>query len=120
MELNELETAVDALRTGHGTILQVLRELVRSPLAVPTTKDPATEQFSPVLTDVEGVPHMVVATRPALLTRTSELAHFAVSMTGRQIVQGVQPGNGLMVQIPQGAFQVTAQDLEHARAMLDV
>lgn len=114
-ELNPLESAAEALRAGSGSMDAFIAIFLDAPLAVPTSTDPRTGPFSPVLTNAGGVVNMAVASRPDLLSRTAEVATHAISMVGRQVVAGVQPGYGVMVSIPSGAVQLTPADLAQAR-----
>lgn len=114
---NDLEMAAKAAQAGIKTSNELVETFLAATIYLPSSTDPATDGVTPVLTDIKGIPHMAVASSAEALTATQHAAQWAVNITGRQVIEGLAPEGGVVVNMPTGGgFQFTPEVLAQIRA----
>ncbi|MCU1527890.1 MAG: hypothetical protein JWP75_1653 [Frondihabitans sp.] len=99
-ENEALLEAMRAARGGTGSLQTVISHLVRSILFLPSATNPADTQaggVQPVLFPVNGVSFLAVFTSLEASKAVSDIAEYSVALSGAQILRGVMPGAGLVV-----------------------
>lgn len=114
MEQDVIDMIAVAVERGEATRESLVRELLVSPLAAPTSEDPAGG-FVPLLAEIDGVPHMVVATSTAGLRKSASAARFAVTLRGEDVLRGLDPAYGVFVNTPSTSFALSPQLLGELR-----
>lgn len=73
------------------------RLFARLTVAVPSSTDPGgPEGMTPLTTELEGVPHVMVATSSAALESAGRSAPFAIETTGAGVIGMIAPGWGIV------------------------
>lgn len=94
------ETIMREARGGRATMDDVVLALAGTPILVPSSADfrGAPEKFQPLMfTSPQGTPVMAVFTARDRAARFAEMAPYLATMTGRNVLAGLQPGTGLVV-----------------------
>lgn len=97
--LTPLERVLLQARSGDALIEDLVRELVRTELFVPSGR-PATADghgLQPVIFDKDGVPMVACFTLLERLADVSSLAPHHVEMRGRALLRSLPPGHGLVI-----------------------
>ncbi|MFP7835057.1 hypothetical protein [Marisediminicola sp. LYQ134] len=97
----------------HDALISAFLDAVA---VVPSGSDPAKGAFEPVLVEIDGVTHMLVCDSLAAVRGATNLAPFAVSMRGIDVVRGVTPGNALLVRTPRTGFAIDEDLLNEIRS----
>ncbi len=114
---SELDRLAVRAQSGEQDAQDALIEaFVAAIVVVPLATDPTSGPFNPVLTDVDGVPHMLVCDSLAATRDVQDLATFATSMRGLDVITGLQPGYAVMVRTPSTAFAIDERLLGEVRA----
>ncbi|WP_347108007.1 hypothetical protein AAHB33_13965 [Paenarthrobacter sp. S56] len=108
MDRDSIDMVAVAVEHGEATREGLVRELLGSTLAAPTSEDP-TGGFVPLLAEIDGVPHMVVATSTAGLQKSASAANFAVTLRGEDVIRGLDPNYGVFVNTASTAFALSPQ-----------
>lgn len=111
-----LESIAASVEAGHRSIDELLQVFLSSTVAMPSANDPVEGGVSPVFTEVDDVPHVVVASSGAALQKTAAHAPFAVTLTGRQVVDGLNAQFALLINTPSTAFSFSPELLAEARS----
>lgn len=111
-----LATIAAQAEAGDVAHTDLIDAFLAATVYVPSTDDPEAGQISPVVTAVENVEYVVVASTVDALERTSDVAAFAVPMTGRGVALAMNREFGLMVYTTTGAFALPQAMLEDIRA----
>lgn len=117
MDHDPLDMIAVAVERGAATREGLVRELLGSTLAAPRSEDP-TGGIVPLLAEIDGVPHMVVATSMAGLQKSASAANFAVTLRGEDVIRGLNPSYGVFVNTVSIAFARSPQLLAELRAGL--
>lgn len=73
------------------------RLFARVTVAVPSRTDPSSaEGLTPLAMEIEGVPHIPVATSSAALDKAGQIAPFAAEMTGAGLLSMLDEGVGVV------------------------
>lgn len=106
-----------AARAEQGEVshIELIDAFLAATVYVPSTTDPEGGQIDPVVSKIDDVEYMVVASTPDALEQTGDVARFAVPMLGKAIVNGMNPGLALMVNLPSGAFAMPTAMLDDIR-----
>lgn len=115
---SELEQVVEKVKSGELTIDYLVDSFLQSTIAVPSSSDPTEGGISPVLTDIEGAPYMVVASSAPALNSVSDVASFAVTLTGAQVLSGVDERFGILLHTQSDAVSLSPELLGEVRAAL--
>lgn len=100
---------------GEATHIELIDAFLAATVYVPSTTDPEGGQIDPVVSKIDEVEYMVVASSPDALEQTGDVARFAVPMPGKAIVSGMNPELALMVNLPSGAFAMPTAMLDDIR-----
>lgn len=103
---SSLDELARLAQNGEATLQQLVEAFLETVVLIPSGSDPAQEGVQPVLVNVEDLPYLVVATGEAGLKHTQGIATFAVSLLGRDVLAGVQPGNGVVVNTEDSGFSL--------------
>jgi hypothetical protein len=85
-------------------------------VVVPSGSDPGKGSFEPVMVDIDGISHMLVCDSLAAAGEAKDLAPFAVSMRGIDVVRGVTPGHAVLLRTPKTGFAIDEALLNEIRA----
>lgn len=107
--LDELATQAQA---GTITMQELVTAFLDTMVMMPSATDPQTVGVEPVLAKIEDIPHLVVATGEEGLKRTLSLSTHAFTITGRDVIAGLQPGSGLLVNTADSGFSLHPQMIE--------
>ena len=101
-----------------GTISpdELVDTFLSATIFVPSTDDPADGEISPVTINFDETDFLVVAATEFALQQTRDVATFAVPMSGRAIVGGMNPQLALLVNLDKGAFALPLGMLNEIRA----
>lgn len=103
LSVDELAMQVQA---GAADLASLIEAFLRSTAIAPSTKDPTTEEFSPVWTMIDGAPHLAVGTTLDSLRPIGDTARFAMTVSGRQAIFGLGDRAGLLVHTNSGSFAI--------------
>lgn len=110
---NAAEVAADGGQPEHDALI---RTFLVETVAVPSATDPSTAPLEPVMVDIDEVSHMVVGDSLDALQDIAELASFAVTMSGRDVVRGLGAGHAVLVRMAGGGgFALDAELVEELR-----
>lgn len=106
-----------ALRAERGEVthIDLIEAFLDTTIYVPSVTDPEAGEINPVMSNVEGVEYMVIASTVAALDRTSDVALYGVPMDGRVCVQGIDPAFSLLINTNTGAFAMPKAMLDDIR-----
>lgn len=108
--------ALTAERGGQAEHDALINAFLDAVVVVPSGNDPSQGAFEPVMVDIDGTSHMLVGDTLAAALESSELARFAVSMRGRDVVRGLAPGHAILVRTPKTGFAIDEALLAEIRA----
>lgn len=108
--------ALKAEHGGHADHDALINAFLEAVVVVPSGTDPGKGAFEPVLVDIDGTSHMLVGDSLRAAMETSDLARFAVSMRGKDVVRGLTPGHALLVRTPRTGFAIDEALLDEIRA----
>lgn len=111
------QLAVEA-REGKVGLTELVRAFLGATVAMPTSTDPTGNPLAPVCSTIDGVEHVVVATGEEALGRTAHLAPYAISMSGRDVVRGLDPAYAVLVNTTVGGFSIPLEALAQIREQL--
>ena len=106
-QLSFLDDAVMQVRLGNASFDELVDCLMKSTVAMPSVSDPTAAAPSPVLVDVDGSPHVVVASSGVALKKTADHASFAITILGKDVMLGLGVGIGLFVNTEDDAFSIS-------------
>lgn len=101
---SELERMADEFQSGRVELGELINCFLGSTVAMPSATDPATDGIQPVLFSHEGDSHIVIAASEAALDQTKDHAAFALTVSGQDVVRGLAPGTGVLVNTSEGSF----------------
>jgi hypothetical protein len=110
------ELALRAARGGQAEHDALIDAFLEDVVVVPSGTDPGRAAFEPVIVDIEGTPHMLVGDSLRAALESSELAQYAVSMRGSDVVRGLTPGHAILVRTPRSGFAIDESLLDEIRA----
>lgn len=116
-----LETAIASGRSGDLDVAGVVNTLLSSILFVPSGAEVSDGrgQVQPVLFDRGGVAYMAVFTAMDRIGDFAEMAPYAVALGGSDVVRGLAPGSGLVVNPgDELGFEVDPSTLDSIRSYL--
>lgn len=107
-----------ALRAEQGEVthIDLIEAFLATTIYVPSVTDPEEGEINPVMSTVQDVEYMVVASTVAALERTADVALYGVPMDGRVCVTGINPAFSLLVNTETGAFAMPKAMLDDIRA----
>ncbi|WP_435749088.1 hypothetical protein [Microbacterium sp. PMB16] len=108
--------ALTAQSGGQPANDALINAFLDAVVVVPSGSDPGKGSFEPVMIDIEGVSHMLVCDSLAAAREATDLAPFAVSMRGSDVVRGVTPGHAILVRTPKTGFAIDEALLDEIRA----
>ncbi|GIG53856.1 hypothetical protein [Demequina activiva] len=93
------------------------RLFARLTVAVPSSTDPSgPEGMTPLTTELDGVPHVMVATSSAALESAGKIASFAIETTGAGAIGMIAPGWGIVADTGRASCAFSPQRLAALRA----
>ncbi|WP_285727960.1 hypothetical protein [Psychromicrobium xiongbiense] len=111
-----IDLIASEVQRGEDSNEHLVREVMTTVLAVPTPIDPGQGSFQPVLVDVEGVTHMVVATSTAGLDKSSAVGTFAVTLFAADVIRRLDAAVGLWVDTASTSSTLSPRLLSELRA----
>lgn len=107
-----------ALRAEQGEVshIDLIDAFLANTIYVPSVTDPEQGEISPVMSSIENVEYMVVASTVAALEKTADVALYGVPMDGRVCVNGINPEFSLLVNTEAGAFAMPKAMLDDIRS----
>lgn len=121
--MTDAEQTPDALallasraETGEISHHELIETFLDTTIFVPSMTDPETGPIDPVISKIEDVDYLVVASNVDALEETIDVAQFAVPMDGRVLVAGMNPDLALLVNLGGGAFAMPKGMLDELRA----
>lgn len=104
--MTNLDSLAKQAEAGDITTQQLIEAFLDTVVMLPSSTDPTTTPLRPVLVNIEDIPHLVVATGEEGLRRTLSLSTHAVTITGRDVLAGLQPGSGVLVNTSDSGFSI--------------
>ena len=97
--LNELEFRLFAAKRNEISVIEFIRELVSSDLALPTAKEVQEDGsgFMPILFDKHDTKMLAVLTDKARVSQLEHVAKYCLVMNGLNILRRIPAGCGLVV-----------------------
>lgn len=115
MTMTPLEQVAKQLDAQEATFAQVVDTFIETELLFPSSTDPKVDGITPVVTEIDGVHHVVVATVEEGLDMVSDFAKFYVKMPGRTVIAGTMAGLGILTNTSYGGFALHPEVLDKAR-----
>lgn len=120
---NDGTEAIDALallakkaEAGEISHIELIDAFLATTIYVPSVTDPEEGPIDPVMSKIDEVEYLVIASTVAVLDQTADVARYAVPMDGKVIVEGMNPEVGLLVNLTGGAFAMPKAMLDDLRA----
>lgn len=110
--LQELAARAEA---GEVTHIELIDAFLAATIFVPSTSDPEDGQVDPVISRIDDMDYLVVASTEEALEHTGDVARFAVPMTGRTLVSGMNAELAILVNLTVGAFALPKAMLDDIR-----
>lgn len=108
--------ALTAARGGQPEHDALINAFLDAVVVVPSGADPSRGPLEPVLIDVDGVSHMLVCDSLATVAKVTDLASYAASMRGIDVVRGTVPGYAVLVRTTSSGFALDEALLDEIRA----
>lgn len=89
---------------GEATHVDLIDTLLTATVYVPSVTDPAEGELNPVVSRIDEVDYMIVASTVSALDHTGDVAAFGVPLTGRAVITSMNGDLALMVNTDSGAF----------------
>lgn len=105
--------------SGEATHVDLIDALLSATVYVPSVTDPADGELNPVVSRIDEVDYMVVASTTAALEQTGDVAAFGVPLAGRAVITGMNDALALMVNTDSGAFALPQAMLAELREQLN-
>lgn len=112
--MSELERLAREAAAGAIGLNELVAGFLDAKVIMPSATNP-TEAVTPVLTDAQGTECIVVAASEEGLDRTKDMATFAFTLRGRDVVAGLAPQFGIVVNTVDGAFAIPSDTLATMR-----
>ncbi|KRA23677.1 hypothetical protein ASD65_03980 [Microbacterium sp. Root61] len=121
--MTDAEQIPDALATlaaraeaGEISHHELIETFLDTTIYVPSMTDPEAGPIDPVISKIEDVDYLVIASNVDALEETLDVAQFAVPMDGRVLVVGMNPDLALLVNLGGAAFALPKPMLDDLRA----
>lgn len=108
--------AAKAAAGGQAEHDALINGFLETVVVVPSGSDPAKGPLEPVLIEIDGVSHMLVCDSLVAVQAATDLAKYAVSMKGIDVVRGVTSGHALLVRTPTTGFAIDEALLNEIRS----
>jgi hypothetical protein len=105
--------AADGGRSEHDVLINAFLEAV---VALPSGTEPGKGPVEPVIVEIDGVSHMLVCDSLATVGQVTDLACYAVSMRGADVVRGTGPGYAILVRTSSSGFGIDGELLDEIRS----
>lgn len=112
-ELSFLAARAEAGDVDHR---ELIGAFLRTTIYVPSISDPEAGPIDPVISRIDDVDYLVIASTVDALEQTIDIARFAVPMDGRVLVEGMDPDLAVLVHLGAGAFAIPKAALDDLRA----
>ncbi|KAA9134896.1 SseB family protein [Microbacterium caowuchunii] len=112
------DLAILAARAEAGEIthIELIDAFLGATIYVPSISDPEAGPIDPVISRIDEVDYLVIASTVDALEETIDVARFAVPMDGRVLVEGMNPELAVLVNLGGGAFAIPKAMLDDLRA----
>lgn len=104
---------------GEATHIELIETFLATTIYVPSVSDPEGGELSPVVSRIDEVDYMVVASTVEALEHTGEVAVFGVPMTGTAVITGMNDTLSLMINTDTGAFALPQAMLAELREQVN-
>lgn len=118
--MTSLDELTRQAQAGTVTTKQLIEAFLDTMVMMPSASDPQTVGLKPVLVRIEDIPHVVVATGDKGLERTRSLSTHAMTILGRNVLAGAQPGSGILVNTEDSGFTIHPEVLQTALEDYDI
>jgi hypothetical protein len=97
--VNDFETALVDARAGNLSVQELLHEFAHTQVAVLSATEVRKDGsgFQPLLFPKEGVPMLACFTDKSRVGEYADIAPYALTMTGRDLLRRMPPDHGLVV-----------------------
>jgi hypothetical protein len=111
------DLAVLAARAEAGEIdhIDLINAFLATTIYVPSIEDPEAGPIDPVISRIDDVDYLVVASTVDALETNVDVARYAVPMDGRVLVEGMDPELAVLVHVGAGAFALPKAMLDDLR-----
>ena len=113
-EYADLDVLAHAAQRGECTFEYLVLAFLGRTVFMPSATNPA-QAVNPIMTDVKGQPYIVVATCSEAMAGLTDMAKFAVNLTGAQVVSGARADMGVMIKLKEGSFALAPELIAQAR-----
>jgi len=113
-EYADLDVLAHATQRGECAIEYFVTAFLGRTIFMPSSTNPA-QSLTPVMTDVQGQPFIVVATGTEAMASLRDVAKFAVNLTGAQVVTGSRADMGVMIKLAEGSFALAPELIAQVR-----
>ena len=113
-EYADLDVLAHAAQRGECTIEYFVTAFLGRTVFMPSSTNPA-QVMTPVMTDVQGQPYLVVATCAEAMANLRDVAKFAVNLAGAQVISGARTDMGIMIRLREGSFTLAPELINQLR-----
>jgi len=113
-EYADLDVLAHAAQRGECTFEYLVLAFLARTVFMPSSTNP-TESLTPVMTNVQDQPYIVVATCSEAMGNLRDVAKFAVNLTGAQVVSGARTDMGVMIRLSEGSFALAPELIAQVR-----
>lgn len=107
--------AAAAARGGKQEHDALINAFLDAVVVVPSGADPSKSPLEPVLVEIDGVSHMLVCDSLGTARKATDLASYAVSMRGSDVVRGTVAGFAVLVRTTSSGFALDEALLDEIR-----
>ena len=105
--------AADGEKRDHDALINAFLDAV---VVLPSGTEPGKGPVEPVIVEIDGVSHMLVCDSLATVGQVTDLASYAVSMRGADVVRGTAPGYAVLVRTSSTGFGIDVELLDEIRS----
>lgn len=102
--MTSIEALAKQVSDGSATRQQLVEVFLDTDLMMPSATNPQEKGVSPVLTNIEEIPHIVVATGEDGIKATQHIATWAIQLTGREVIARMATDHGVLINTAEGGI----------------
>lgn len=103
------------LRTDQSKIREAVQVFLGATVAMPVSVTEDGKPRAPLQSTIDGVEYILVATGEQAAGRTADQAPYGIPMTGADVIRGLAPGMGIVVNATVGAFTLPPDLVDRLR-----
>lgn len=104
------------LRSDQSKIHEIVRVFLGATVAMPVSVDANGDPRAPLCSTIDGDEYILVTTGEQATGRTADQAPYAIPMTGGDVIRGLAPGMGIVVNAAVGAFTLPPELVDRLRS----